>query len=513
MGVGELSAINAIAGAYAEYVPVVHIVGTVPMYVQAAGLSMHHSLGNGEFKVFAEMYSKITCAQANLTDAVTATTMIDSTLRACITNRLPVYIELPTNMVTVEVSAAELDSPLDLAMNGHVTMNGHREGPDTIVDILLEKIYAAKQPFIVVDGCTTAYKIKAEANALVHATGFLTATSPFGKGIINESYPNFYGIYSATAGDKAFMSWVQDCDLVLWLGPLLSDANTHGFTTIADPEKTISIRGDSIDFGGSLKSKISDIKGFMGKVLSNLDRARLPEYTSSPNLDHPAAAMKALPPSKPNDAIDQVTFWLRTSSFFRPGDIILTESGTPSAGSRDFVLPPDTTLINSAIWLSIGYMLSACQGAALAQREMIAQGLCSKGRTILFEGDGSLQMTTQAISDIIRNRLDVIIFVINNDGYAIERLVHGMTASYNDIQPWNYLAAPHYFGAPTNDPNYPVTTRRAENWGEMNAVLEDPEVQRGKGLCMVEVVMGREDAPLYLWKLVEETTKRNATRK
>ena len=51
-GVGELSALNAIAGSYAEYVPVIHIVGTPSTISQANGMLLHHTLGNGDFKVF-----------------------------------------------------------------------------------------------------------------------------------------------------------------------------------------------------------------------------------------------------------------------------------------------------------------------------------------------------------------------------------------------------------------------------------------------------------------------------
>lgn len=46
-GVGELSALNAIAGSYAEYVPVIHIVGTPSTLSQANGQLLHHTLGNG----------------------------------------------------------------------------------------------------------------------------------------------------------------------------------------------------------------------------------------------------------------------------------------------------------------------------------------------------------------------------------------------------------------------------------------------------------------------------------
>jgi len=154
-------------------------------------------------------------------------------------------------------------------------------------------------------------------------------------------------------------------------------------------------------------------------------------------------------------------------------------------------------------------MLGSCQGAALAQREMIEEGTRTPGRTILFEGDGSLQMTAQAISDIIRNKLDVTIFVLNNSGYTVERIIHGPTASYNDIQPWRYLEAPSYFGAPKDDPSYPVRTRLAKTWGELNKVLQDPAIQEGKGLNMIEIIMEVDDAPDSLKKFVDYLKKRN----
>jgi pyruvate decarboxylase len=239
-----------------------------------------------------------------------------------------------------------------------------------------------------------------------------------------------------------------------------------------------------------------------------LDKSKLPKYQPYMDLGDPREQLEALPPTGQDEILEQDTFWLRMSKFFRSGDIILTETGTPSVGGRDFVLPPNATLINSSIWLSIGYMLGACAGAALAQREMVAEGLRPPGRTILFEGDGSLQMTAQVFSDMIRNRLDVTVFVVNNDGYTIERWIHGMKAGYNDIQPWRYLDAPNYFGAPMDDPAYPVLTKRAETWGELNAILAEPKVQQGKGLCMIEVIMTKEDAPDVLKKLVENVSRR-----
>ena len=507
-GVGELSAINAVAGSYAEMAPVVHIVGTPSTALQSKMACLHHSLGDGNFRLFAEMAAKVTCAQANLTHVNDAPSEIDRCLRECILQSRPIYIELPTNMVTAKVPGSRLHTPLD------VSIPENDEGfEDTEVDLILERIYASKQPFIIVDGFTDRYGISEEADELVRVTGFPTSTTPCGKGIVNESYSNFHGIYAGEAGKQVYMPWAQSCDLTLRIGPLNSDVNTFGFTTLPDPTKTITFHRDSVEVGGETQSeKFSNlhVKPLLRKILDRLDKSKLPRYDPYPDLGSPVAQLKALPATNAEDNIDQDTFWQRVSTFFRSGDIILTETGTPSVGGRDLILPPHTQLINSSIWLSIGYMLPAAAGASLAQRDLVADGRRQAGRTILFEGDGSLQMTAQAISDMIRNRLDMTIFVINNDGYTIERWIHGMKAGYNDIQPWRYLEAPNYFGADLNDPAYPIITRKARNWGEMNAVMQDKDVQAGKGLTIVEVFMTREDAPDALKKLVAGAARRNS---
>jgi indolepyruvate decarboxylase len=68
-GVGELSAVNAIAGSYAEYVSVLHVVGGPATSTQRTGRKIHHTLGDGDFSRFADMYERITCASARLDDS------------------------------------------------------------------------------------------------------------------------------------------------------------------------------------------------------------------------------------------------------------------------------------------------------------------------------------------------------------------------------------------------------------------------------------------------------------
>lgn len=55
--------------------------------------------------------------------------------------------------------------------------------------------------------------------------------------------------------------------------------------------------------------------------------------------------------------------------------------------------------------------------------------------------------------------------MICNEGYTIERLIHGMDASYNDIQQWKYKDLVGVFGAdPKKSKTFQVkTTQEAED--------------------------------------------------
>ncbi len=54
-GVGELSALNGIAGSYTEHVPVFHLAGMPNTKTQRERRLVHHTLGKGEFDVFLRM--------------------------------------------------------------------------------------------------------------------------------------------------------------------------------------------------------------------------------------------------------------------------------------------------------------------------------------------------------------------------------------------------------------------------------------------------------------------------
>lgn len=136
----------------------------------------------------------------------------------------------------------------------------------------------------------------------------------------------------------------------------------------------------------------------------------------------------------------QEYLWTKVSSWFREGDIIITETGTSAFGIVQSRFPKNSIGISQVLWGSIGYTVGATCGAAMA-----AQELDPKRRVILFVGDGSLQLTVQEISTMCKWECNnTYLFVLNNDGYTIERLIHGEklnTMTFNHGTTCNYC---HY---------------------------------------------------------------------
>lgn len=484
-GVGELSAINAIAGAFTERAAVVHIVGTPPRRSQDLQLMIHHTLGDGNYRHFGHMHSHVTVAQTNLLDPRTAPEQIDNALRQCLIHSRPVYIEVPVDMVGVPVSDARLENKV----------SAFDSVPDPNLEIavtaVLAKVYAARSPIILVDGETRSLGLSDAINSLIESTGWPTFTTNSGKGLIDMTLPNVYGIYRGSSANSTTQSFFANADLVLSFGPHLSSTNTYNWTSVPDSKVTVSFTHSGIKIGSEILYQVS-VQESVRQMLQRLDQSKVTRFDAAPEL--PRDGLLSFSDVSATDNIKQDKVWRLLANFIRPGDIILGETGTAGYGVREMPLPKHTRLFTPITWLSIGYMLPACQGAALAQRELLASNKyhdLQQARTILLIGDGSFQMTAQELSTIIRLGLNVVVFLINNDGYTIERCIHGVNQKYNDISFWRYLQAPALFGAPDD-----TFIAQARTYRQLEQVLKDPRLVEGNGLRMVEVCMDKLDAPI-----------------
>jgi TPP-dependent 2-oxoacid decarboxylase len=429
--VGGLSLLNAVVGAYAELVPLIVISGAPHTAQHQNRLLMHHT--TGDYKLQQTIFSHVTVAAVRITDPSQAVAQIDAAISACLRHKRPVYIEIPADLVnqpclpSVAVAMPEIPT----------------SDPDALAEAVAEAatlLSNAEQPVIFAGIEFHRFGIEAKLARLLEQSGYPIATTILGKSIISEMHPQFIGNYAGALSRDYVRQRVESADCILCLGALMSDMNLGGFTAHLDETKLINANSDKVKIKYHYYSPVH-----LGDFVDGLTAKLQPKPYESLNIQPAATLLSASFEVEPEQKISNRRFYERMNHFL--GDntlgnnvlgnhaITIAETGDALVATIDLVMHGNHDFIAQAFYTSIGYAVPACLGAVLA----------SPGRRVVaFIGDGAFQMTCQELSTIIRYGLNPIIFLINNDGYTVERVIH--EGPYNDIQPWHYHRLPAVFG-------------------------------------------------------------------
>lgn len=154
---------------------------------------------------------------------------------------------------------------------------------------------------------------------------------------------------------------------------------------------------------------------------------------------------------------------------------------------------------------SIGWATPAALGADLSLADLATTHQHPRGRTLLCTGDGSLMLTVQEIGNMLKTPgVQPVIFLINNAGYTIERVIHGARCSYNDIVPFNYEFMLPFLGNAKKE-EVEGQFHRASTKVELEEILAKESVQKPQGVQVVEIVMDMLDVP---WRLASQVATR-----
>ena len=477
-GVGELSAINGVAGAFAEKVPVVVITGSPSTVYFRTRPLLHHTLG--DYQIPLRMYERITVASTQLTDAETAPAEIDRVLSACLSHQQPVYISFPSDMVAMKCNRP----------SAFIFPKPARSDPDALGEALEEALGLldkAQKPVVIGDVELIRFKLQNEFAGFLQKTGFPYVTMMLGKTVLSEHNPQFIGLFEGDRSRDYVRNRVESADCILKLGALMTDFNTGGFTTNLDDAKTISanIRSVKIRHHYYENVYLHDFILGLTERLSRRDPSTLEIQCAADGCVH-----RHLEPYQP-DAPQLLTikrFFDRMSHFIQNDSIVIAETGVSLFSAAEMLMPEGATFIGQTFYGSIGYTVGATLGAGMAAQDR---------HVVLFVGDGSFQVTCQDLSTMIRNRLNPVIFLINNGGYTIERVI--TDRPYNDIQPWHYHKILDVFGGGLG---LDVRTE-----GELEEALG--KAAMADGLVFIEIHTGRLDCPESLRSAGRSMAKTN----
>lgn len=473
-GVGELSAINGIAGSYAEYVPVLHIVGAPCSAAQQRGELMHHTLGDGDFRHFYRMSQAISAASAIL-DEQNACFEIDRVLGEMLAARRPGYIMLPADVAkktaippteALTLPAHETQSGVETAFRYHAR----------------QCLMNSRRIALLADFLAGRFGLRPLLQRWMAETPIAHATLLMGKGLFDEQHPNFVGTYSAGASSKEVRQAIEDADRVICVGTRFVDTLTAGFTQQLPAERTLEIQPYASRIGETWFNLP------MVQAVSTLRELCL-ECAFAP----PTPRSAGQPVRIDKGELTQENFWQTLQQYLKPGDILLVDQGTAAFGAAALSLPDGAEVVVQPLWGSIGYSLPAAFGAQTA---------CPDRRVILIIGDGAAQLTIQEMGSMLRDGQTPLILLLNNDGYTVERAIHGAAQRYNDIASWNWTQIPQALNA----------AQQAECWRVTQAiqlaeVLE--RLVRPQSLSFIEVMLPKADLPELLRTVTRALEARN----
>lgn len=180
-GVGELSALNGIGGAYSEYVPIIHIVGTTARFAQDRRLMIHHTLEEGwDHTTLQRVPTPMSTATCFLAHDDTFTQEVDRVIETCVKTRRPAYMYVPMDVPDLLVDGRRLQTPLDLT----ITNPGSEDLEDSIVDKIVSRLERAARPCFLVDALAQRFGLTADLRELVRLTGLPVRGSPLSSRVV-----------------------------------------------------------------------------------------------------------------------------------------------------------------------------------------------------------------------------------------------------------------------------------------------------------------------------------------
>ncbi|KAF3313478.1 Pyruvate decarboxylase 1 [Orbilia oligospora] len=495
-GVGELSAVPAIAGSYSERVSVVHIVGIPSAKAKKHGVPVHHSFADGDYSVFRNISKNISQASIILDDSKNAAKDIDRVLQECYLSARPVYIGLPTDMVLSMIPAQSLNTPLDLAVSPN-----DPNAEANAVELISKALYESNNAIVLVDGGAIRYRALKETQEFVDRSQLPIFATSMGRGAINEADPNFKGVYIGDVSGPEIQQAVQSADLVFSIGAVDCDFNSGGFTNRTEIKHTIELHPNYTKVGYATYANVG-MKLLLQKLLDVVDfqKVHSPQDALARTNVLQRLSDEAESPEYTSQEISQKWLWSNIGDWLQEGDVVIADVGTSSFGIMSTRFPKGVTCITQVLWGSIGFSVGSCQGAALA----VVESDQPSRRVILFVGDGSFQLTGTEVSTMIRHGLKPIIVLINNDGYTTERIAHGPEMGYNDIQPWKYRKFLKAFGANKGEyKNFAIKTKSQFK----SLFKQGTEFSKANVIQLVDLYTARMDAPIGLtdtWRKVSE---------
>ncbi len=413
-GVGGFNAMNGVAGAYAERSPLLVVSGGPPTdYVHAADplTPQHHHLVKSATSQM-DAYRSVTAHAMRISNATEAPAQIRAATAQAMEERLPVYLEIPTDLMDVPVESDSVPSPTEW-----------NPAPlERAADLFAKRIASAQSPVLLIGEEVARFRLQDAVRRLMATRTIPAFTTIQGKGALAETSPGVLGVYGGVlSASAAARATVEAADLVVMLGSQVTDINCGLFTADLDPERLLIAKCEWVGDGASR---------FEGRI-------PFPRFMEALAARVPAGAPRGWPESLRPDPGDGLMdrYMAAIDQGLGPDDVLVTDTGDSTYGSLVVRPRRDRGYLASSFYNTMGFAVPAAVGAALAEPGV---------RPIVLVGDGAFQMTGLELSNLVRHRIASTVVLFNNDGFGMQRIF--VDGPFNDLARWDYSKVPELVG-------------------------------------------------------------------
>ena len=464
-GVGELSALNGVMGSKAHRLPVFHIVGMPSERIQHLGLITHHNLGDTRYDRFEAISSSACCVSARLTPD-NCIDELERVIREALRQSMPAYIVISeVNGLMPVIGKPVKGTPL-------AKVKRQQSDPTELaaaVEAILPRIAAARSPLATITRTVTRYGVADKAVKLVTKANLPVALTGNDKGVIDESLPQYIGVYSgAMSNPPSVRDAVEQADVILDIGGvLLFELNTGLWGDVLHTDRAICIHENWVRIGTNI---------YLNVAIDDLLDALIKKVKPRKREDPPAYGELEMTGSG-NEPTSSANFYPRLQRRLKAGDTLVIETGTCMLHLNRMRLPAGVSSEGQGLWGSIGWATPAAFGVVMAKTE---------GHTWLVTGDGSHQLTLNELAVMGRYGVAPRIFVLNNGIYGVEDMLSRRGAIYDDLASVNYHLLPEAFGCKG------WLTAKVATVAELDKVLD--AIDKHKGAAYIEVMIPDEES-------------------
>lgn len=467
-GAGGLNMINPVAQAYAEKSPLLVISGAPEILSRKKNLLIHHRVKT--FESQKRIYDEICCASVIIERVEDAAAEIDYVINRILAHKRPGYIEIPRDLNDCEIY-------LPPGLRTPLSFEDKLIRDDSIrhtIEILAKRLNQAERPLIYVGVEVKRLGMAEPVANLIAKLNIPFTTSMEGKAAVPETHPNFVGTYMGTVGPDTARMAMQQSDLILNVGTMMSDVNLGMFSGSVDPEKMIHVTAEGLSLDGRSFPNIT-LTTVLFELLAHtaLKRREFPESLRW----HPGER-ECNGPITTDGIVALVNTLVKrhpTCVILDVGDILFASSGICS----DFLLSP-------SYYASMGFAVPAAIAATIA---------VPTRKSLVLVGDGAFLMTGLEIGTAKRFKLSPLIVVLNNGGYGTMKAMDNNRSFYN-IPNCDFMVLAQSLG---------VKSHRTDSMNELRELLELGYVADEP--ILIEAILAEDSASLSLKKMGEEVKK------